>query len=187
MAISVEQAVREYLLSLRNPSALRDDDKLAELRQRLNETDDDLERLRLRQQILEAENPARNGYEDNFITHAKAWADKVGVSDEAFLAEGVPAEVLRKAGFRRVGSGRARTAARPSARGTRRRVSADDVRAAIPKKGTFTVKDVQGASGASPAVVRRALADEVAAGNVNEVGPDPDHSGPGRAPTLYSR
>lgn len=182
MAISAERAVREYLTSLKNPSALRDEEKLTELRQRLEGTDDEVERLKLRQQILEAENPSLNGYEDNFVIHAKAWADKAGVSDDAFLAEGVPPKVLRKAGFRNV----ARTPAPSSGRTTRTRVSADEVRAAIPN-GQFTVKDVQNASGASAAVVRRVVGEEVEAGNVTEVGPDPEHSGPGRAPTVYSR
>ena len=185
MAISAEQAVREYLVSLRDPSALRDDDKLAKLEEQLNQTDDELDRLRLRQQILDVENPAIDGYEDRFVEHAKAWAEQAGVSEKAFLAQGVPAKVLRKAGFRNVGRGGIAQSA--STRSLRRRVSADEVRASIPKEGQFTIKDVQEASGASPAVVRRVVGEEVEAGNVNEVGPDPEHSGPGRAPTLYSR
>jgi hypothetical protein len=63
-------------------------------------------------------------------------------------------------------------------------VSSDEVRAAIPK-GTFTVKDLQERSGASAAVVRRVISEEVEAGNVSDEGPDPDHSGPGRAPAIY--
>jgi hypothetical protein len=77
---------------------------------------------------------------------------------------------------------------RPTARATngRRRVSADEIRAAIPT-GTFTVKNVQEASGASAAVVRRVIGEEVDAGNVTDQGPDPDHSGPSRAPNVYRR
>ncbi|MDQ3528930.1 MAG: hypothetical protein M3425_03110, partial [Actinomycetota bacterium] len=62
----------------------------------------------------------------------------------------------------------------------------DEVRAAIPK-GAFTVKALQGASGASPAVVRKVVQEEVGAGRLKEQGTDPDHQGPGRAPTLYKR
>ncbi len=110
------------------------------------------------------------------------------VSERAFLDEGVPPKVLRKAGFRNVGRTATKsTGARATgARTTRTRVSADQVRAAMPK-GKFTIKDVQDASGASPAVVRRVVDEEVEAGNVTEFGPDPEHSGPGRAPTVYSR
>lgn len=186
MAVSAEQAVREYLVSLRDPAALRDEGELSSLREQLDKSEDELERLQLQQRIIELESPSTQRYEDNFVTHAKAWAEKTGVSDRAFLAEGVPAAVLRKAGFRNVGSGRTRTTS-SRGRSTRSRVSADEVRAAIPRKGTFTIKDVQDASGASPAVVRRVVAEEVEAGSISEAGPDPEHSGPGRAPTLYTR
>jgi hypothetical protein len=185
MAASADQAVRDYLISLRDPSALRDESTVASLQERLDASDDQLERLQLHQQIIDAKEPSLDAYEDGFVTHAKEWAERSGVSDKAFVAEGVPASVLRKAGFRNVGSGRTRGNAR--AAGTRRRVSADQVRAAIPRKGTFTVTDVQDASGASAAVVRRVVSEEVASGSVKDTGPDPDHGGPGRAPTLYQR
>lgn len=174
------------MVSLRDPSALRDEGELTNLKERLDKSEDELERLQLQQQVIELENPSVERYEDNFVTHAKAWAEKTGVSDKAFLAEGVPAPVLRKAGFRNVGSGRSRASGTRS-RSTRSRVSADEVRSSIPRKGSFTIKDVQDASGASPAVVRRVVAEEVEAGNVKESGTDPDHTGPGRAPTLYTR
>ena len=187
MAVSAERAVRDYLTSLNKPSALRDEDQLATLRTKLEQSGDELERLQLRQRIIELENPATDGYEDQFVTHAKAWADKAGVSEKAFLAEGVPGKVLRKAGFRNVGRGApTRAGGRSSSTRSRKRVSADEVRASIPK-GTFTIKDVQDASGASPAVVRRVVGEEVEAGNVKEVGPDPQYTGRGRAPTQYRR
>lgn len=183
---SAEKAVRDYLVSLREPSSLRDENLIARLQKQLDESDDELERLHLRQQIIEADTPNMDAYEEAFTTHAKAWAEKTGVSDKAFLAEGVPAAVLRKAGFRGVGSGRSRRADTRGNGASRKRVSADEVRQSIPK-GTFTVKDVQQSSGASSAVVRRVINEEVDAGNVTEAGPDPDHAGPGRAPTLYKR
>ena len=187
MAISAERAVREYMVSLRDPSRLRDDSKLAELRQRLDQSEDELERVRLQQQVLEAESPAVDGYENRFIDHAKAWADKTGVSEQAFLAEGVPAKVLRKAGFGNVGRSATRSSGRSTgSRTAGKRVSAEEVRASIPK-GTFTIKDVQDASGASAAVVRRVVNEEVQAGNVKEMGPDAKYRGRGRAPTQYSR
>jgi hypothetical protein len=98
----------------------------------------------------------------------------------------VPAAVLRRAGFSvRGADGRGR--GRGRSRQTRRtRVSAEQVREALPK-GTFSTKDVQEAIGASPAVVRRVLREEVEAGRVSNEGADPDHQGPGRAPTRYRR
>lgn len=178
-----ETAVRNYLIALRDPSALTDEKKIADLEQELASTDDGAHRLRLRQQIMDAQRPTVDGYEDAFISHAKAWADDEGISAEAFKAEGVNPAVLRKAGFT-VRGGRRRAAARGTT--GRSRVSADEVRKSIPR-GTFTVKQVEAASGASPAVVRRVVQEEVAAGNVTEIGPDPDHQGRGRAPTLYKR
>lgn len=185
MAKSQDAAVRNYLISLKDPGALTDKDQAAELQTKLEQSTDELERLQIRQQLLDIENPPLDKFEQEFVTHAKAWADANGVSDEAFLAEGVSPNVLRKAGFRTVRAGAARAASAARARGGRRqRVSADEVRAAIPK-GTFTISKLQDASGASPAVVRRVVQEEVDAGRVQDTGKDPDHRGPGRAPTLY--
>lgn len=182
-----EAAVRNYLLSLKDPGKLKDEEQIASLRSKLESTDDDLERLQIRQKLLDLESPATEQYEDEFVTHAKAWADQQGVSDQAFLAEGVPGQVLRKAGFRNVRDGRRRGASTTArSRGRRRRVSADEVRASIPK-GAFTIQQVQEASGASPAVVRRVVQEEVDASRVTEEGKDPGHRGPGRAPALYRR
>ena len=188
MTKAQQAAVRNYLMSLRDPSALRDDAVIADLHSRIDQTADDVERLKLRQQLLELQDPPLEQYEAAFVEHAKAWADDTGVTADAFVAEGVPPGVLRRAGFRGVTNGSARRTRRTTARASsaRRRVSADKVRAAIPA-GAFTVKDVQEASGASAAVVRRVIGEEVDAGNVTDQGPDPDHSGPGRAPTVYQR
>lgn len=182
-----DAAVRNYLVSLRDPAALRDDAKIKELQERLGATDDELERLKLRQQIIDAEQPSIDGLEEAFVTHAKAWADEHGISEKAFLAEGVPARVLRRASFRglgRRGAGRRRRGA--AAAPSRPRVSADEVRKAIPK-GAFTIKQLQEASGGSAAVARRVVNEELEAGRLVEAGTDPDHSGPGRAPSLYKR
>ena len=179
-----DDAVRNYLVSLKDPSALKDDAKVAELKKALDESDDELERLRLRQQILDAERPPLEKFEEAFVTHAKAWADVHHISDKAFLAEGVPPQVLRRAGFKGVrGGGRGRAAQRTRS-GTR--VSAEEVRKKLPK-GTFTIKQVQEKTGASAAVVRRVVQAEVDSGKATEQGTDPDHKGPGRAPMLYKR
>ena len=191
MASTDETAVRSYLLSVRDPSALRDRDAIAELNTKLEQADDELERLQLRQQLLDSENPSLDRYEDAFVEHAKAWAERTGITADAFLAEGA-CRVLRRAGFRGGtggGGGRRTTSTRTTSSSTRStsarsRVSADEVREAMPS-GTFTVKDLQERSGASAAVVRRVILEEVEAGNVSDEGSDPDHTGPGRAPKLY--
>lgn len=188
MASTQETAVRNYLLSIRNPDALRDDKAIAAVKAKLETSGDELERLQLRQQLLELEAPSLERYEDAFVEHAHAWAERTGISAEAFLAEDVPPAVLRRAGFRGVSGGRRRaTRSAGTTRTTSKtRVSAEEVRGAIPT-GEFTVKDLQDRSGASAAVVRRIIAEEVAEGRVTDEGADPNHSGPGRAPTVYKR
>jgi tryptophanase len=189
MTKTQDAAVRNYLTSLRDPAALRDDDAIADLHVKIEQADDELARLQLRQQLLDLENPSSDGHEDAFVEHAKAWADATNISAEAFVAEGVPAAVLRRAGFRGVSGGRrsarsrrTTTATKPAS--TRSRVSADQVRAAIPTR-SFSVKDLQEISGASAAVVRRVITEEVDTGRLTDQGADPDHTGPGRAPIIY--
>lgn len=176
-----ESAVRNYLVALKDPTALRDDDRINELQQRLEATDDQLERVQLRQQLHDAERPSIEQFEEEFITHAKAWAEERGVGAAAFAEEGVPDTVLRKAGLR----GRGRAARR---RGAARspRVSAQDVRAAIPR-GSFTIKGLQERTGGSVATVRNVVKEAEQEGLIEAKGTDPDHQGPGRAPTLYRR
>ena len=116
MAATQETAVRNYLLSIRNPGALRDESAIARLQSKLEESNDELERLQLRQQLLDSESPSLERYEDGFVEHAKQWADGAGISADAFLAEGVPAAVLRRAGFRGVTNGGTRRTRRTTVR-----------------------------------------------------------------------
>lgn len=180
---SPETAVRKYLAALRDPSSLRDEKKIGELEQRLDASTDEVERLKLRQQLHDAKRPNIQSFEDDFVDHAKGWAEAQGVGEKAFLEEGVTPAVLRRAGFRGVaaGGGRRRTG------GTRRprsRVSAAEVVAAIPKS-QFTIKQLQERSGASAAIVRRVVQEEASAGRLAAVGTDRSGKGPGRTPTLY--
>jgi hypothetical protein len=193
MAAAAEQVVRTYLAALRDPDSLRDDDAIATVEQQLADTDDPIERLRLHEQLAGLTSPSLDSVEEDFIAHAKAWADESGITDKAFTAEGVDAEVLRKAGFD-VAGGR-RRGGRPSGSAKKQqrrrqssgtRVTTEQVIAAMPKKA-FTVKQLQEASGASLAVVRKAIAQQVDAGKLTDAGKDMGYSGPGRAPTLYKR
>jgi hypothetical protein len=186
MAKKQEKAIRNYLTSLRDPAALRDDKAIADAQTKLDTADDSIERLKLRQHLIELQQPSLNGVEAAFVEHAKPWADKVGISGEAFIAEGVPATVLRRAGFRVTTTRTARGGRRATTRTRRTRVSADQVRNAIPS-GVFTVSDLQQRSGASAAVVRRIIHEEIDAGRLTDHGASPSHTGPGRAPRTYRR
>ncbi len=184
MATKAEAAVRTYLASLKGPEALVDHDRVAGLQRQLEQTDDQMQRVQIQQQLLDAQTPATDGLEQDFVAHAKSWADKRGISVQAFLAEGVPARVLRRAGFR-VPRGTARPQPRPR-RQARGRVTRQQVAAAIPD-GLFTVAELQKLSGASPAVVRGVVRQQLQAGTLVDAGPDPDATGPGRAPARYQR
>lgn len=181
-ASAAESAIRNYLMALKDPASLRDDNAIEQLRARLEASTDELERLQLRQQLFETETPTADGFEDAFATHAKAWAEQHGVTARSFEAEGVAPGVLRRAGFTDVRGGR-----RGPRRGrTRTRVTKDEVRSSIPR-GSFTIKGLQERSGASVAVVRDVVSEELKAKRLKDQGTDPDHKGPGRAPTLYKK
>lgn len=174
--------MRNYLLALQDPASLRDDNRIKELQQRLEKSSDRLERVRLRQELADAERPSLEKFENEFVTHAKAWADEHGVGANAFAEEGVPDGVLRSAGLRRGGRGRPRR--RGPGKGSR--VTSEEVKAAIPR-GTFTIKQLQERSGGSIATVRNVVREAEESGLIKAQGTDPDHQGPGRAPTLYKR
>ena len=108
---AAEQVVRDYMRFVREPDAFKSD--TAELDDRIKATEDPLQRLRLQQERVAASNPGTQ-LEEAFITHAKAYADEAGVDGRAFMAEGVSADVLTKAGLlsgrgRRPGGGGSRT------------------------------------------------------------------------------
>ena len=192
MASGPENAVRNYLAALKDPNSLRDENAIEAVRKELAGADDPIERLRLQDQLSKLESPSLESYEDEFVVHAKAWADANSISVNAFLAEGVDPSVLQRAGFdvraRARGRGRRRGRPRtaPVAATPRKRVTSDEVRAAIPRTA-FTAKMLQERSGASPAVVRKVINEALESGLVVEQGRDPDHTGPGRAPMLYKR
>jgi len=181
-----EEAVRDYLTALKDPASMVDEQRVHDIEHRLQETDDQIERVKLQQELQEVRNPSLEQFEERFVTHAKEWADRHGITAAAFRAEGVSDTTLRRAGFPVGGRGRAGRRTRKQTTPRKQRVSAEDVRAAIPQ-GTFTVNDVVRASGGSLAVARRVVREEVEKGTVTEHGPDPSHSGPGRAPILFER
>lgn len=181
-----EQSIRKYLSALADPTSLTDESAIAAAEKALESEDDPIERVRVRQHLIELRAPSLSSVEDEFVMHAKAWAEATGVTAEALAAEGVPSAVLRRAGFS-VAGGRGRSRRSGSGgSGRSKRVTTEEVVASMPS-GTFTVKMLQEASGASAGVVRKAIGQELEAGRLAEEGTDPDHSGPGRAPTLYRR
>lgn len=185
---SPETIIRSYLDALKDPASLRDDDAVAAKQEELDSAVDVIIRLRLHEDLRRLTAPSLETVEDEFVVHGKAWANEQSISADAFAAEGVPNAVLRRAGFG-VARGKDRVVGRKTSttrRSSGTRVTTEEVISAMPTSA-FTVKVLKEISGASPAVVRKAITAEVEAGNLVDGGTDPDHVGPGRAPTLYRR
>jgi hypothetical protein len=187
--VDPEAAVRSYLLSLRDPSALVDQEAIEALTREAEQTTDPIEQLRLltRLERAKAVDPAH--FEHQFIRCAKQWADANDVSVAAFRSLGVPDATLRAAGLM-AGAGRG------AAPRTPRRASGSSGRApAVPSEqikahvlglsGTFTMSAVVEAVRGSEITVRKAIGELVDAGRVRNLGPDPHHHGRGRAPLRY--
>jgi hypothetical protein len=178
-----DRAVEQYLKALRDPSTARDEDRIKTLQDKISASQDPVELVKLHSELARAEQADIAPLEEAFVQHAKGWAQANDVTPAAFVAVGVDPAVLRKAGFRGIASTgrRRRTTSRSS-----RRVSADDIRTAIPR-GKFTLKKLIEKTGASAATVRRVIQEEIEAGNVEDLGEDADYSGRGRKPTLYKK
>lgn len=173
---AVEEAVRSYLLMLDDPSWLVAVPEYERLQQEHKQTDDPLERVKLHAQLRGLERSLTERCEAGFVACAKEWADAHGVTAGAFRAEGVPAEVLRRAGFAPPEE-RARRAQPSNRTRTSASASAKDIRAAMPP-GRFTVDDVQQRSHAPRGAVRRVIRVMLQRGELEEVG---STEGPARA------
>lgn len=176
-----EEAVRSYLRWLEDPSSVRDHEAIARATEESESAADPLDRLKALSRLQALEAVDGSHHRELFVVHASAWASENDVSPEAFVAYGVPTEVLHDAGILHTKE------PAPGRGGKRRsRVSPDSVRAAIPD-GTFTIADLERASGASTATVRKVIGEMTEAGTLKDHGPDQKHTGRGRAPLLFSK
>lgn len=167
---------------LTDPAQLVDDAAVADLELALERTTDPIERLKTLAQLDRLRHPAEAPYKQAFIEHAKAWAETHDVPPPAFAQMGVPPHVLDEAGLALTGS--IGSPDRPAVFG--RAVQAEHVAAvALRQRGAFTQYQLRAATGASPMTIRKALTQLIAAGKLHVIGPDPDWTKPGRAPTLY--
>jgi hypothetical protein len=185
-----EHAIRRYLTSMRDPSVLIDNGAVERLNGELSGLTDPIERLVARQALLDASEPDVAAAEEAFVDVVGDWARGQGISAASFLAEGVPPAVLRRAGIsvpKAARSRRRRTRTTVAARAATRRsrVTRDEIRHSVPRE-PFTAAVLIDLTGASPDTVRKTIAEMLDDGSVVEKGQDPDHTGPGRAPTLYA-
>lgn len=185
--MSGETAVRNYLTFLRDPASLRDDAAVAKLTAKIGKADDPVTEARLRAELLVAESVDGAEHRSAFVAEAKGWADAEGIPASVLRDMGVPADVLTEAGFE--GARRRRRSSSSSTsrrRATGKRVTADDVReVALAASDPFSAKDLRDRSGSSPGTVQKVISEMVSAGELSDLGPDPDWSGRGRPPTRY--
>ncbi|MCB0963865.1 MAG: hypothetical protein KDA98_11290 [Acidimicrobiales bacterium] len=186
---TAEDAVRRYLAFLDDPSSAVDQEALARAEAALSEATDPIAKLHAAAARERAAATDAEALEAAFVDRAKAYAEEQSIPAAAFEVLGVPREVLARAGFATGARGRTSGARRPAS-GTRApQVSATAIKeAAVALEGPFTLAQLADvAGGGSPATVRKAVEELIAEGRATSLGPDPDHAGPGRAPTRYRR
>lgn len=186
-AKSQEDAIRRYLTYINNPDELVDQSQIETLQQKLSESHDPVERIKLRNEIERTKQPPADELEAEFVNVAKQWAEQHGISAEALRAEGVKPAVLRKAGFTIGGGTRKRTTAAKRTGKSRQRASKDDVIQHLTSQSSgseFTLNDVMEATGASRSTVNQVISRLTEEEKVKKVG-KAGHTGPGRAPDLF--
>ncbi|MGQ0618176.1 MAG: hypothetical protein ACT4PW_14505 [Acidimicrobiia bacterium] len=153
---------------------------------------DPIDRLHALADLEHAQQADGDRLTEDFVIHSKAYAEAQGVPVSAFTQMGVSSDVLARAGFdvgRRRGRPRkaAGGGAGAASAGGRARVGIEDIKAVtsrMPKQ--FTLADLADkAGGGSPATVRKAVDELIVSGKAKKVGPKPNYSGRGRAPTVY--
>lgn len=183
-----EDAIRTYLQVLEDPTRAIDENAIHEQEQVASTADDVIDRLHALAALERLRHPDLTEVEDGFVAVARDWASENQVPASAFVEVGVPAEVLRRAGFD-VPHGRSRQGkksekARPA--GSRSRVSREIVRTAMMSYASeFTVAEIAQRLGANDVTVRKAAEDLVTNGDLRKLPPRSDHVGPGRAPARY--
>lgn len=193
MTTEPEHAVRRYLAFLADPSSAVDQEAVAAAEAAFADASDPLGRLHAAADLEKARAADTGALEEDFVAHAGAYAAEQDIPVAAFVAVGVPADVLVRAGFD-VPSGRGgrtsagRAPARRASSGPRApQVPVSHLKAiAVQMPKRFTLAQLADrAGGGSPATVRKAVEELIIEGRVTSLGPVPDHTGPGRAPTQY--
>jgi hypothetical protein len=188
--VSGEDAVRRYLQFLEDPSSLVDAELVATLEAKLPEEEDVLSRLKILSAVEIASRVDAGQLLADFVASAGEFARRENIPASAFLRMGVPREALAAAGMLGSAAQRKRSPGAAGAVGSspRRRVDRATVEnAALTMADPFTIKDVESRTGANQLTVRKVLDALIASGALEDLAPDPDHLGPGRAPRRFRR
>ena len=188
--VTPESAVRRFLAWVENPASAIDQGAIDRAEAAFAAASDPIERLHAaaaRERARAADVAAISG---DFVAHARAYAESAGIPFEAFRALGVSPEVLAEAGFAVPSRGRRGAGAKSTTRSGLPRapqISVSQIKGVadqMPKQ--FTLAQLANkAGGGSPVTVRKAVDELISEGSVAKLGPDTNHTGPGRAPTVY--
>lgn len=187
-----DEAVRNFLQYVIDPTQLIDAQKVAEIERRVEQATDLLDRLVALAELERAKLPDELAYRDAFIAHARSWATDHEVTVGAFQKMGVPEDALTQAGFEigppssklRSPASKRRSAGRRASSG----VSVEEIKARVSRlDGDFTMADVEREAGGSPMTVRKALTQLADEGLIRRLGPARNWTARGRAPIVYRR
>ena len=153
--VTPETAIRLYLTYLKDPSSLVDAVEVKKLEGKLARAKDPLVRLRAIAALNHASAADPTTLIEDFVTHAKRWAQDQGVPEAAFREMGVPNKVLRAAGF-----GSTKVLRGNKAKGTARRsrTTPDQLTSGVlALTSDFTIKEIMELVGGSQITVRNVI------------------------------
>lgn len=191
--VTPESAVRRYLAWVDDPASAIDEGAVERAELAFASASDPIDRLHAAAARERAKAADVDSISTDFVAHARSYAEVEGIPVEAFRTLGVADDVLAEAGFA-VPSSRGR---RGPAAGGRKANQASGPRAPqIPVAQIKSVVDqmpqqftlsqlAEKAGGGSPVTVRKAVDELITEGRAAKLGPDANHTGPGRAPTIY--
>jgi len=187
MKAEAEDAIRRYLDALRQPSSLVDHQRISEIAQALEDADDPLERVRLRQALHHAAEPDFDALAAAFVRAVPDWIREHGDDARPFLMEGVPAGVARQAGLRVAGEPARNNRSATRRRRPVRRLTYQGWLNRVPGE-PFTVRQLGAAADMTSNAARVFITTALASGDLVEVGPAEDGPAqPGRIPMTYQR
>jgi hypothetical protein len=188
MPVNSEEAVRNFLAYLADPTSIVDQPKIDALNAAVKAEKDPLAKVILMSDLDRAQNVDASVVRGDFIIHAAEWARANSVTNGAFQQMGVPNDVLAAAGLLgKKGRGKAKGPSGP--RGTRAPgVRSEGIRAAISAKaGVFTISEVARDTGATVATVTKVVNAMVDEGTLKNLGQAEKTGARGRAPVQFSK
>jgi hypothetical protein len=180
-----EISVRTYLVALTDPNSLIDQNEILALETACERASDPIDKLKALSKLERARVVDFWKLERAFVRDARQWAEREGVEADAFRALGVPDAILSEAGLTTRSRSQARRSSAGEASETRSVRTHTIQQQVIKLSDPFSLSDVASLVGGSPMTVRKAVDELVQTGCVRRLGPDPRHTGRGRAPILY--